>query len=111
MEKVLTNAAFAHILEEIFFNLESKDLANCMKAGPHFKAILDQPTFWVKKNQTDGLIEEPMVKLWMNLVQLVKGTKLHKNLARALQILNLIPKETKIDEPIGVLVRLRTEIM
>ena len=107
MEKVLINPAFAHILEEIFFNLETEDLSNCMKASPHFKAVLDQPTFWLKKNQIDWSIEKPMVKLWMNLVQLVNGTKLDKNLVRALQILNVLPIKTiKLDEPIGVLVRI-----
>ena len=106
MEKLFNNSAFAHILEEIFLYLKIEDLKNCRGVSKNFKAVLDQPTFWLKKNQIDGVIQKPFVKFWMNLIQMTHGTELEDNLMKAMIVINAKDINNEDVEPMAELVKI-----
>ena len=106
MEKLFNNSAFAHILEEIFLYLKIEDLKNCRGVSRNFKAVLDQSTFLLKKNQIDGVIRKPYVKFWMNLIQMVHDTELENNLTKALRAIYAKEKNTVDVEPMAELVKI-----
>ena len=105
MENIFNNPAFAHILEEIFLYLSIEDLKNCRGVSKNFKAVLDQPRFWLKKNQIDGVIRKPYVKFWMNLIGMIHATELENNLTKALVAINA--KDNNLDvDPMAEFVRI-----
>ena len=106
MENIFNNPAFAHILEEIFLNLKIEDLTKCRKVNRNFKAVLDQPTFWLKKNQIDGVIRKPHFKFWMILIQMVHDTELENNLNKALRAINAKENNTVEVDPMAELVKI-----
>ena len=106
MENIFNNPAFAHVLEEIFLNLKVEDLLNCREVSRNFKAVLDQPTFWLKKNQIDGDIQKPYIKFWMNLIQMIRETGLKYNLLKALVTINAKKYKDINMEPMAELVKI-----
>ena len=68
MENIITNPGLQHLAEEIFWNLDVKNLKNCAQINQSCKQILQNPIFCLrkfeklsKKNQLD----------WIKVIQLV----------------------------------------
>ena len=71
MESIITNPGLQHLAEEIFWNLDVKNLKNCAQINQSCKQILQNPIFCLrkfeklsKKNQLD----------WIKVIQLVKNS-------------------------------------
>ena len=50
MEKIINNPGLQHLAEEVFWNLDIKDLNACAQINQSCKQILENPIFWTKKN-------------------------------------------------------------
>ena len=57
MEIITKSPGFKHIAEDIFSLLEKKNLLECRAVDKSWKQILDEPRFWLKKQNRHDLLE------------------------------------------------------
>ena len=57
MEIITKSPGFQHIAEDIFSLLEKKNLLEYRTVDKSWKQILDQPRFWLKKQNRHDLLE------------------------------------------------------
>ena len=56
MDKIISNPGLQHLAEEVFWNLDIKDLNACAQINQSCKQILENPIFWTKKNNLNEWI-------------------------------------------------------
>ena len=49
MDFITKNPGLHHIVEETFMNLDYENLLKCQEVNEHWKKVLDNPWFWMKK--------------------------------------------------------------
>ena len=79
LEKIVNNPGLQHIAENIFCNLNYKDLDVCRNINQSCKKILDEPMFWLKIFMKRGLSMKDQLD-WTKAIQLTKYTNLKKNI-------------------------------
>ena len=78
MDLILNNHGFHHIQEEIFINLDYRNILRCQKVCSFWESILKNPVFWLKKCVNLGLGKEHE-KLWAKLLKTLKDPSLKDN--------------------------------
>ena len=79
MEQIANNPGLKHIIENVFLNLDFKDLVACQLVTKSFNQILDGPIFWLKKWRTKRGLSEKNNADWAKAIQITQGTNLEKN--------------------------------
>ena len=67
MDAITKNPGFQHISEDIFKLMDKSSLMNCRLVNSSWKNILDQPTFWLKKFNSDEEVQRSWKILAENL--------------------------------------------
>ena len=75
MEKIIINPGLQHLTENIFLNLNYKELEACRLLNESCKRILDNPMFWLKKLIRSGLLKKHE-KDWMEAIKTTRNTNL-----------------------------------
>ena len=80
MEKIINNPGLQHIIENVFLNLDYKDLMVCQLVNKSCKQILDNPMFWLKMWRMRRGLSKKNYADWSNAIQITRGrTNLEKN--------------------------------
>ena len=75
MEKFITNAGLQHLAENIFWNLNVKDLKICGLINQSCQQILENPMFWLRKFMS---LSKENQKDWIKILKEVKNSeKIH----------------------------------
>ena len=74
LEIFLNNPGLHHVVEEIFWNLNFKDLKNCQKINQSSNQILKNPLFWMKKLVRRGGISKENEEEWMKAIKYAKNS-------------------------------------
>ena len=88
MDLFTTNYGFLHISEDIFKALDHKSLLSCRSVNQSWKAVLDNPRFWIKKLTTKMSKFDTSkfeAQLWKELLQKIriqKNTSLEENMVK-----------------------------
>ena len=75
LEIILNAPGLLHISENIFNNLDYKDLEVCRNINRSSQQILDNPMFWLRKL---GLLSKKNKKDWIKVIQSVKNSSKKK---------------------------------
>ena len=51
MEPLINNPGYQHIVEDIFLNLDQKEILQCRLVNKSWKKHIDKAIFWLKKFQ------------------------------------------------------------
>ena len=78
MENIINNPGLRHITENIFLNLDFKDLVACQLINKSCKEILNKPLFWLSKLIRKGRVLESNQRDWKHAIQTVKNSKTEK---------------------------------
>ena len=73
MDVITKNPGFQHISEDISKLLDKESLMNCRLVNSSWKKTLDQPTFWLKKFNSENLDLYEVQKSWNMFAQEVSG--------------------------------------
>ena len=79
MEQIVNNPGLQHIIENIFLNLNYKDLMTCKLVNKSCKQILNNPMFWLKMWRLKRGLSKKNHADWSNAIQITMGTNLEKN--------------------------------
>ena len=71
MENIISNPGFYHLAENIFWNLDVKDLKICAQINQSCKKILQNPIFCLKKFEH---LSKENQKDWIKIIQSVKNS-------------------------------------
>ena len=69
MDLISRNPGLQHISEEIFLNLDHKDILECEKVNAFWKQTLKNPSFWLKKCLQMGIMPESYHMEWSKLIK------------------------------------------
>ena len=72
METITTNPGLQHLVEKIFWNLNSEHLKNCELINQSCKQILQNPLFWLKKFRK---LSKDNQKNWMKDISFMKNSE------------------------------------
>ena len=72
LEIILNTPGLVHIAENIFNNLDDKDVEVCRDINRSSKQILNNPMFWLRKF---GQLSKENQKDWFKVIQSVKNSK------------------------------------
>ena len=72
LEIILNNPGLVHIGENIFNNLDDKDVEVCRDINRSSRQILNNPMFWLRKF---GQLSKENQKDWFKVIQSVKNSK------------------------------------
>ena len=80
MEKIINNPGLQHIIENIFMNLDYKDLMVCQLVNKSCRQTLENPMFWLKMWRLRRGLSKKNFADWSNAIQITRGrTNLEKN--------------------------------
>ena len=79
IEQIINNPCLQHIIENIFLNLNYKDLMACKLVNKSCKQILDNPMFWLKMWRSRRGLSKKNYAAWSNAIQITRGTNLEEN--------------------------------
>jgi len=96
LEKVLEIPGLQHLAENIFLNLNFKDIISCLQINQSSKSFLDNPSFWIKKFIQRGLSKQNQLD-WMSAIQITKNTRFERNISFYLR--KILKKEKLKDLP------------
>ena len=85
MDSLTKNPGLFHLVEEIFLNLEFKDLEKCIQVNESWRLILDNPSFWLEKCIQVHNCFMKNKPAWKKTVQLTRHTAFEGNLTRHLK--------------------------
>ena len=71
METITNNPGLQHIAENVFWNLDVKDLKICAQINQSCKQILQHPIFCLRKFEN---LSKKNRKEWINVIQSVKNS-------------------------------------
>ena len=71
MEKILRNPGLQHLVENIFWNLDTEELKICAQINQSCKQILEDPKFWLKKFEN---LSNENQKDWIKVIQSAKNS-------------------------------------
>ena len=80
MDQIANSPGLQHIIENIFLNLDSEDLATCQFINKSCKQILSNPLFWIKKWRIFRGLSKKNQEVWTKAIQMSRGTNFEKNL-------------------------------
>ena len=72
MDFITRNPGLQHIIEEIFMNLDHKNLLKCQEVNLAWESILKNPTFWLDKCVQKGLSNEDKLE-WYKWIKTLKN--------------------------------------
>ena len=72
MELLTNNPGLQHVAEEIFLNLNSKDLQKCTYVNERWKNIINNPSFYLKKCIQFGIFNK-YASEWKKAVQFTEN--------------------------------------
>ena len=75
MDFITRNPGLQHIIEEIFMNLDHKNLLKCQEVDLSWEIILKNPTFWLEKCVQKGISNEDQLE-WYKLIKTLKNKDL-----------------------------------
>ena len=91
MDLFLNNPGLQHIGQTILFYLDHKSLLECRSVNRSWKAVLDNPKFWIKKcrqKNINGKNRKKWIKRirmkWIKLIQLQKDEDVEQNITMCL---------------------------
>ena len=103
LENFLNNPGLQHLAENIFLNLNYKDLDACQLVNRSSKSILGNPKFWLSKFIQIGMSKN-IQNDWIKAIQIAKETDFERNiklyLKRSLWKAKLVDIPCYIDENI-----------
>ena len=76
MEKIINNAGYQHLTEEIFWNLDFDDLKICGQINQSCKQILQNPIFCLRKFEH---LSKENQKDWVKIIHSVKSSTTRKD--------------------------------
>ena len=68
MDSMVKNPGLSHISENIFLYLDRQSTLSCRLVSQSWKAIVDQPHFWIKKCDQNGQPED-LRNAWIDLAK------------------------------------------
>ena len=80
MDQIIKSPGLQHIIENVFLNLDFKDLLACQFINKTCKQILANPMFWLKKWRFYRGLSKKNQADWTKAIQLTKGTIFEKNI-------------------------------
>ena len=80
LETLIEIPGLQHLAENIFLNLNYKDLVSCLLINQSSKSFLDNPRFWIKKLIQRGLSRQNQSD-WMRAIQITKNTDFERNVS------------------------------
>ena len=86
LEEIINSPGLQHIAEEMFLNLDFKDIMACTQINKSCKEIVENPFFWLKKWRLRGLSKKNHDD-WIKAIQITKNTTLEKNVHAYLKII------------------------
>ena len=79
MEPLINNPGYQHIVEDIFLNLDQKEILQCRLVNKSWKKHIDQSIFWLKKcsqsqkqQQEKSSNQDSSLSIWTSIVQALK---------------------------------------
>ena len=79
IDKAINNPGLTHIAEEIFLNLDFKDIMACQSINKSCNAIINNPLFWLKKWRLRGGLYKKNETNWIKAVQRTRNTNIERN--------------------------------
>ena len=79
MDQIIKSPGLQHVIENIFLNLDFKDLLACQFINKTCKQILANPMFWLKKWRFYRGLSKKNQEDWIKAIQMTKGTSFEKN--------------------------------
>ena len=79
LEEIINSPGLQHIAEEMFLNLDFKDIMACTQINKSCKEIVENPIFWLKKWRLQRGLSKKNHEDWIKAVQITKNTTLNKN--------------------------------
>ena len=80
MDQIIKSPGLQHVIENIFLNLDFKDLLACQFINKTCKQILANPMFWLKKWRFYRGLSKKNEEDWIKAIQMTKGTIFEKNI-------------------------------
>ena len=74
MELLTNNPGFQHVAEEIFQNLNSKNLKKCTCVNDRWENIINNPSFYLKKCLQFGILEK-YANEWKKAIQFTDNSE------------------------------------
>ena len=96
LENFLKTPGLQHLAENIFLNLNFKDIISCLQINQSSKSFLDNPRFWIKKFIQKGLSKQNQLD-WIKAIQITKNTRFERNISFYLK--KILKKEKLKDLP------------
>ena len=78
MNQIVNNPGLQHIIEDVFLNLDFKDIISCQSINQSCKELLENPIFWLKKWRLRGLSQKNQED-WVKAIQMTRNTNFEKN--------------------------------
>ena len=96
LEMFIENPGLQHLAENIFLNLNYKDLKSCHLINRGSKVFFDNSRFWIKKFVQKGLSKQNEIN-WINAIQITKHTNYQRHVL--LYLKKVLSKKKIVDFP------------
>ena len=80
MDLITKSAGLNIVAETIFINLNHKDLLKCQEVSQNWKALLNNPTFWLRICIRSGKLSQQHQKEWKNIIQFFRNSNPSKDI-------------------------------
>ena len=87
MDSITRSPGLIHIAEQIFTNLERRDLLRCQEVNEYWASILRNPWFWYNRMTRNNRLSQEHQKEWMDFCEKLYKLNLTKDMTPGLNFI------------------------